>query len=75
MAIHIALLRGINVGGNSLLPMTELREICFGLGFQHVRTYIQSGNIIFESELTEKELLITPKLVKSNFINRTFKIN
>ncbi len=57
MATLIALLRGINVGGNTLLPMAELREICSGLGFLNVRTYIQSGNIIFESNLREEKAL------------------
>lgn len=57
MATLIALLRGINVGGNTLLPMAELREICSGLGFLNVRTYIQSGNIIFESDLREEKVL------------------
>lgn len=57
MATLIALLRGINVGGNSLLPMTELREICSGLGFLNVCTYIESGNIIFESDLREEKVL------------------
>ena len=42
----IALLRGINVGGRSL-PMAELRELCAGIGWEEVKTYIQSGNIVF----------------------------
>ena len=53
MGIYIALLRGINVGGTGLLPMKELATLCSGLGFKTIRTYIQSGNVIFESELTE----------------------
>jgi len=43
----IALLRGINVGGRNKIPMAELREVCKGLGWEDVQTYIQSGNIIF----------------------------
>jgi uncharacterized protein (DUF1697 family) len=54
MGIFIALLRGINVGGTGLLPMKELSGLCSGLGFQAVRTYIQSGNVIFESRLSEQ---------------------
>ena len=54
MGIFIALLRGINVGGTGLLPMKELSGLCSGLGFQAVRTYIQSGNVIFESCLSEQ---------------------
>ena len=45
----IALLRGINVGGGNKLPMADLREICEGLGWAHVQTYIASGNVVFEA--------------------------
>jgi uncharacterized protein (DUF1697 family) len=54
---YIAFLRGINVGGATKLPMAELKSICKDIGFQNVRTYLNSGNVIFESELSE-ELLI-----------------
>lgn len=53
----MAFLRGINVGGNSLLAMSELGAICEGAGFKNVRTYIQSGNVLFESELSETFLV------------------
>jgi uncharacterized protein (DUF1697 family) len=46
MARFIALLRAVNVGGRKL-PMAELRELCAGLGWSEVETYIQSGNIVF----------------------------
>jgi len=49
MAIYIALLRAINVGGTGKLPMAELRTLCEGLGFSGVTTYIQSGNVVFRS--------------------------
>ena len=45
----IALLRAINVGGTGMLPMKELSALCTELGFEKVRTYIQSGNVVFES--------------------------
>jgi len=48
METYIALLRGVNVGQN-LLKMERLREICTGLGFKNVRTYVQSGNLVFEA--------------------------
>ncbi len=48
---YVALFRGINVGGNKKLPMAKLRELCEGLGFVSVRTYIQSGNLVFRSAL------------------------
>jgi uncharacterized protein (DUF1697 family) len=44
---YVALLRGINVGGKNLIKMTELKDCFEGLGFQNVRTYIQSGNVLF----------------------------
>lgn len=49
MATHIALLRAVNVGGTGKLPMADLRAICEQLGFRGVRTYIQSGNVVFDS--------------------------
>jgi len=46
----IALLRGINVGGGNKLPMADLRAICEGIGWQNIRTYIASGNVVFEAD-------------------------
>jgi uncharacterized protein (DUF1697 family) len=43
----VALLRGINVGGNNKLPMADLRALMSGMGFENVQTYIQSGNVVF----------------------------
>lgn len=54
MAVYIALLRAVNVGGTSSLPMAELKAICEGLGFEDVKTYIQSGNVLFRSDEAEK---------------------
>jgi uncharacterized protein (DUF1697 family) len=56
---YIALLRGINVGGNNIIKMAELRECIIGLGFENVRTYIQSGNILFETTEQDSEVLET----------------
>ncbi|MBX5222473.1 MULTISPECIES: DUF1697 domain-containing protein [unclassified Rhizobium] len=53
MPVYIALLRAINVGGTGSLPMAELRSICEGLGFTDVKTYIQSGNVLFRSDASE----------------------
>jgi uncharacterized protein (DUF1697 family) len=47
MATHIALLRGINVGGNNKVPMADLRALVTELGHADVSTYIQSGNVLF----------------------------
>jgi uncharacterized protein (DUF1697 family) len=49
MYIFIALLRGINVSGQKLIKMTDLKELFEAQGFQDVQTYIQSGNVIFKS--------------------------
>ena len=49
MATWIALLRGINVGGKNVLPMAALRADLEELKFRNVRTWIQSGNVVFES--------------------------
>src|SRR5829696_1988517 len=46
---HVALLRGINVGGRNPVPMADLRAAFEGAGHTAVRTYIQSGNVLFES--------------------------
>ncbi|MBB4662346.1 DUF1697 domain-containing protein [Conexibacter arvalis] len=46
-ARRIALLRGINVGGGKKVPMAQLRELVEGLGHTAVRTYVQSGNVVF----------------------------
>jgi uncharacterized protein (DUF1697 family) len=50
---HLALLRGINVGGKAVLPMRELSAIFATAGASNIRTYIQSGNVVFESPLPE----------------------
>ena len=49
MTAFVALLRAVNVGGTGKLPMTELRAMCERLGFSKVRTFIASGNVVFES--------------------------
>lgn len=49
MNTFIVLLRGINVGGKSKLPMAKLVEVLESSGFAHVRTYIQSGNVVLRS--------------------------
>ena len=47
--MQVALLRGINVGGKNLVPMRELQAVFIQAGCQDVRTYIQSGNVLFEA--------------------------
>jgi uncharacterized protein (DUF1697 family) len=49
MPIYIAMLRGINVGGHKRIKMDKLRASFEALGFEQVKTYIQSGNVVFKS--------------------------
>lgn len=52
MTRYIALLRAVNVGGTGKLPMAQLKAMCEDAGFAQVRTYIASGNVVFESTAT-----------------------
>jgi uncharacterized protein (DUF1697 family) len=54
---YIALLRGVNVGGNNRLPMADLRTALESDGLSGVRTYIQSGNVLFDSSARSEEQL------------------
>ena len=49
MPTFVALLRAVNVGGTGKLPMAELESICENAGFTAVRTYIASGNVVFDT--------------------------
>lgn len=51
MNTFVALLRAVNVGGTGKLPMAELKAMCCAAGFGNVRTYIASGNVVFETHL------------------------
>ncbi|OCJ11750.1 hypothetical protein A6U86_01395 [Rhizobium sp. AC27/96] len=53
MTVFVALLRAVNVGGTGTLPMAELKALCEEIGFTDVKTYIQSGNVLFRSDETE----------------------
>lgn len=54
---YVALLRGINVGGKNKIKMETLREILSAEGFENVKTYINSGNVIFETTETDNKTL------------------
>jgi len=56
MPVYIALLRGVNVGGNNRLPMKDWREGLAALGFERARTYIQSGNAVFETDAAAEDV-------------------
>ncbi len=55
MKKFIAFLRGVNVGGSKVIKMKDLAEIFTSFGFKNVKTFIQSGNVIFESSQTDIE--------------------
>jgi len=57
MKTYIALLRGINVSGHHLIKMEKLREVLAELDFEQVSTYIQSGNILFQSTISDTKKL------------------
>ncbi|NIK79157.1 uncharacterized protein (DUF1697 family) [Paenibacillus castaneae] len=56
MTIYIALLRGINVGGKNIIKMAELKRMFEAMGLGPVQTYIQSGNVLFQSNAEEAPL-------------------
>ena len=65
---YIALLRGINVGGNNIIKMDALRAEFEKMGFDEIKTYIQSGNVLFRSDVTDQlilESLIERSLAKT----------
>jgi uncharacterized protein (DUF1697 family) len=55
MATLVALLRAVNVGGTGKLPMKDLKAMCEEAGFESVRTYIASGNVVFETSDTPEK--------------------
>lgn len=57
MNTYIALLRGINVGGNKIIKMLDLKAMFQSMDLHNVRTYIQSGNVIFESNEGSVDIL------------------
>ncbi len=50
MPVFIVLLRAVNVGGTGKLPMSDLKRLCEQAGFQNIRTYIASGNVVAERD-------------------------
>jgi uncharacterized protein (DUF1697 family) len=57
MPIYIAMLRGINIGPHKRIKMDDLRKSFEGLGFEQVKTYIQSGNVVFKTKKTAISVL------------------
>jgi uncharacterized protein (DUF1697 family) len=63
MTKYVAFLRGINVGGKKLIKMEDLRRVVESQGFKNVRTFIASGNVLFETSQTNRDAL-TRKIEK-----------
>jgi uncharacterized protein (DUF1697 family) len=57
MPVFIALIRGINVGGNKKLKMSDVKSFCEELGLENVRTHLQSGNVVFRTKRTDRAQL------------------
>lgn len=74
MKKYIALLRGINVGGNSKVEMPRLKKVFEELGFSGVSTYINSGNVIFETNKDDDVSLVVKKIEKALLEIFGFKI-
>jgi uncharacterized protein (DUF1697 family) len=62
MTKYVAFLRAINVGGHAIIKMTDLKQMFESLGLENVQTYIQSGNVIFESD--EEDTASMEKLIE-----------
>lgn len=69
---YVSFLRGINVGGKNKVKMETLREMCVSLGFENVKTYINSGNVIFET-IETNDLALSAIIEKA--IQETFLLN
>jgi len=56
MTAYVALLRAVNVGGRGILKMEDLHAVCLACGLDNARTFLQSGNVLFDSNRTERSL-------------------
>lgn len=74
MPKYIILLKGINVGGNKKVPMAELRQLLTNTGFEDVQTYIQSGNVILQTQETNV-LKIEDRISKAIFDHFGFEVS
>ena len=57
MTAFICFLRGVNVGGNKMLKMDALKALCGTIGLRDANTYLQSGNVVFRSDETDRAAL------------------
>jgi len=72
MSTWIALLRGINVGGNNVLPMKDLAAVLEGLGCSNVATHIQSGNVVLEKSRSDA-MKLSQRIADTVLKNHGFK--
>ena len=56
MTVYVAFLRAVNVGGRGILKMEDLHAVCVACGLDNVRTFLQTGNVLFDSDRTERSL-------------------
>jgi len=65
MHTYIALLRGINVSGQKKILMADLKKLFEEMGFRDIKTYIQSGNVIFESKEKHSETALAAQIARA----------
>jgi uncharacterized protein (DUF1697 family) len=73
MNTFISILRGINVSGHNIIKMGELAEMYRSLGFDNVRTYLQSGNVVFDAAPSSDEISCAEEII--NGIKEKFMID
>lgn len=71
MMVYVAFLRGVNVGGKNMIKMAALSAMIEEMGFSRVQTYIQSGNVLFESEGAERAEEALRKQIEAQ-LNKNF---
>ena len=66
---YVALLRGINVGGNNKVEMSKLKAVFESLGYDNVKTYINSGNVLFDADAKDDEHIVEEieRVIKKRF--------
>ncbi len=74
MAKYIALLRGINVGGKRKILMADLKDMFHKMNFSGISTYIQSGNVLFDSASAETNTALADRISDRIFENFGFKV-
>jgi uncharacterized protein (DUF1697 family) len=67
---YVALLRAVNVGGTSKLPMADLRRVADGLGFGDPQTFIASGNLIFSSDGSGEEVRVRLETALAQYMGK-----